>query len=331
MKRIAALGSLCVLFTAWCGGCIPQPPPDAHAGAPQNDVLVGERVELNGSGSTDPNMYPLTYSWSQNTGPRVRIENANSMIASFTPGEAGTYIFTLVVSNEYGGTDDATVEINVIEAADGDGVPEPADDADGIDSNGQQPVDGDEQYDSPDEDDSAPAVELPVVSTFDSGDEGWRVQGGNLPEPTQPQYEPFGGYILSQAGGEWYWIAPAAFRGDFSAAYNGDLEFDLTWNPDKPCGSKDYEDFVFLSGGGYTIWHEAPTLPTETPTGYSLRLHESESWYLKDTNTRVTKLQLMALLSDLSQVKIRGNFWHSKNQGCEALGTLDNVAIESPR
>ncbi len=51
--------------------------PTANAGADQT-VEVGERVELNGLGSTDPDGNPLTYNWEQRSGPNVTLDDPNS-------------------------------------------------------------------------------------------------------------------------------------------------------------------------------------------------------------------------------------------------------------
>ena len=58
-------------------------PPVANAGADQT-VAGGAQVTLDGSGSSDPNGYVLSYQWQQLSGPSVQLTNANTAKASFT-------------------------------------------------------------------------------------------------------------------------------------------------------------------------------------------------------------------------------------------------------
>lgn len=79
---------------------------------------MGEVVQLNGGGSTDPNGLPLTgYSWSsvaQPDGSAVVITPQGNGLASFIPDLAGTYIVGLVVSDAFGSSSQATVAISAI-------------------------------------------------------------------------------------------------------------------------------------------------------------------------------------------------------------------------
>ena len=86
-------------------------PPIANAG-PDQSVGLAAPVTLNGSGSSDPDggPSPLTFAWSQVSGPAVTITNANQAQASFTPAVAGTYVFQLQVSD---GAASATDQVTV--------------------------------------------------------------------------------------------------------------------------------------------------------------------------------------------------------------------------
>ncbi len=85
-------------------------PPTAEAGPPQTGV-TGMEVALASSG-TDPdgNDGDLTYSWELTTGTGITLSDDNSANPTFTPVAAGTYTFTLTV------TDDGTPEGSATDA-----------------------------------------------------------------------------------------------------------------------------------------------------------------------------------------------------------------------
>lgn len=85
-------------------------PPVANAGGDQINVPPGQKT-LNGSGSYSPDGDPLTYQWTQTSGPSVTISNATSAVATFTAATGQTYVFQLTVKNPAGqqATDRATV------------------------------------------------------------------------------------------------------------------------------------------------------------------------------------------------------------------------------
>jgi hypothetical protein len=88
--------------------------PIANAGGNQSAV-VGTLVTLNGTASSDPNTpaLPLTYQWTQTSGPAVTLNGANTATPSFTPTVAGTYVFSLIVNNGLTGSTPATATITV--------------------------------------------------------------------------------------------------------------------------------------------------------------------------------------------------------------------------
>lgn len=72
--------------------------PVANAGADQT-ITLGQSAMLNGS-ATDADGDALTYHWTEDAGsPTVALSNANIPNPSFTPSQAGSYIFTLTVSD----------------------------------------------------------------------------------------------------------------------------------------------------------------------------------------------------------------------------------------
>ena len=93
--------------------------PVANAG-PNQSVLIGATVTLNGSGSTNPSgVGTLTYSWafsSRPTGSNAALVNPTSVTPTFIPDVAGAYVIVLTVSNGTG-TDSASVTVTAGPAA----------------------------------------------------------------------------------------------------------------------------------------------------------------------------------------------------------------------
>jgi hypothetical protein len=86
-------------------------PPVADAGPNQLGIAAGT-VTLNGSGSYDPLGLPLTYQWTQVSGPNVALSGANSVTATFTAAAGQTYSFRLTVKNTDGLQSSATTTVS---------------------------------------------------------------------------------------------------------------------------------------------------------------------------------------------------------------------------
>ena len=92
--------------------------PLANAG-PNQAVTTGNLATLNGAASSDPDGQPSgptiaegRFSWTQTSGPPVTLANPNSSTPSFTAAAAGTYVFSLVVSDGFdASTNGASVTI----------------------------------------------------------------------------------------------------------------------------------------------------------------------------------------------------------------------------
>ena len=91
-------------------------PPVADAGADQTVDSEQAGVSLDGSGSTDPDGDPITYSWTQTSGPAVTLSGADTATPSFdAPVGPATLEFELEVCDEEPLCDTDTVVVNVNE------------------------------------------------------------------------------------------------------------------------------------------------------------------------------------------------------------------------
>jgi hypothetical protein len=128
--------------------------PVSLAGIDQN-ILEGEEVILDGSGSYDPLGRELTYSWSIASQPQsssVEISNAEEMQASIKPDVSGFYLVSLQVDNGGAKSEPDVLQISV--SSDNPLPPEAiaGDDVSGIYTCSNYALDGSESSD-PNEDD----------------------------------------------------------------------------------------------------------------------------------------------------------------------------------
>ena len=87
--------------------------PVANAG-PDQSVYVGSTVTLDGSGSSDADGDPLTYTWTLQSSPAgsaAELVDAGTVAPSFTPDVAGDYVVNLTVSDGESSSNTDSVKI----------------------------------------------------------------------------------------------------------------------------------------------------------------------------------------------------------------------------
>ena len=91
-------------------------PPVAQAG-PDQTRNAGTTVQLDGTASTDPDSDPLTFTWSQLSGPSITLSNVHSATPTFVGPQVTTpttLTFQLLVDDGLGGTASADVNITLL-------------------------------------------------------------------------------------------------------------------------------------------------------------------------------------------------------------------------
>jgi gliding motility-associated-like protein len=162
-------------------------------------------------------------------------------------------------------------------------------------------------------------------STFDVDNESWTFKGdvtnngitwmatGGLP----------GGWarmIDASTGGTCYFKSPSTFRGNLLGAYKCDLEYDL-----RSTDSSNPNDMpqIELYGAGLKLVYSSAYVPALSWTHYVVPMSEDAGWRIDDLiiGDVPTKEQFRAVLADVTEFNIRGEFY---SFGPDEAG-LDNV------
>lgn len=163
---------------------------------------------------------------------------------------------------------------------------------------------------------------LLVSSTFQEDAEGWTIEGaGNGPIWESGGGNP-GGFINGDDSfietTDWFWVAPAKFTGDLSAAYGGMLFFDLIQNVRNKQITTTGD--VILQGAMARLFYDIDN-PGREWRSYAIWLHEFGDW--KNSEGRAaTQGEMRSVLASLRKIMIRGDF----SDGGERIG-LDNVVL----
>lgn len=168
------------------------------------------------------------------------------------------------------------------------------------------------------------------TSTFNTGNEGWKTFGdATSPDATWVTAggNP-GGHIRvtdQSTGGTWHFVAPAKFLGNKCDAYDAFLRYDqLTSDTTDEDLYGDRPDVV-LFGAGLVLVYENDENPNLEWTHYDIQLNETAGWRLNSiTGAAPTEAQMRAVLADLDELRIRGEY-----RPLVDVGGLDNVVLES--
>jgi hypothetical protein len=93
--------------------CATNHPPVANAG-PNQTVFVGTTVQLNGSGSSDPDGNPITYLWSfvsMPSGSNATLSSTTTVNPTFVVDKPGSYVIQLIVND--GQLDSAPSQVTI--------------------------------------------------------------------------------------------------------------------------------------------------------------------------------------------------------------------------
>jgi hypothetical protein len=86
-------------------------PPVANAGPDQTNVAAGT-ITLDGSASYDPENDPITYQWTQISGPSVTLSSPTAAKTTFTAATGQSYVFRLTVTDSGGLSSSATTRVS---------------------------------------------------------------------------------------------------------------------------------------------------------------------------------------------------------------------------
>ena len=114
------------------------------------------------------------------------------------------------------------------------------------------------------------------ISTFETGTDGWKVEGDAQNQTALPTFKPTGGnpngYAFSKddaTGGVWYWTAPKKYLGNKCNAYGKSFSFDLiTSDISKQFDNSD----IIIASPGAILYYDTQYNPALSWTNYSVQI-----------------------------------------------------------
>jgi large repetitive protein len=166
-------------------------------------------------------------------------------------------------------------------------------------------------------------VTNPILSTFDTDDEGWTRHIPHDPNSSISWFATGGnpdGYIRYNEPGQGaldYFSAPALFLGNKSGFYGGVLSYDMRLNTTANASTIER---VILTGGGASVYFTSP-YPTTTWQTFEIPLVAGD-WKVAGSGVAASEEQIRTVLSDLTSLLIFAD-WRI---GPEQV-SLDNVLM----
>lgn len=171
----------------------------------------------------------------------------------------------------------------------------------------------------------APAVTL-VQSSFDTGAEDWGARNGISSRDWVASGGQSGGYIQATDDGDgtvWFFVAPAAYLGDQSAALGGTLSFWLKTSTLALPMANNWAD-IRIGGGGLELAIDAGAAPGLDWRFYSVAL-SAGAWRLGTVDGALaSSAEIATVLANVDHLWIRGEYsawWDT--------GGLDSVVLSA--
>jgi hypothetical protein len=167
-----------------------------------------------------------------------------------------------------------------------------------------------------------------ITETFDNGFNGWTVYGdvtafthlttGGNPGACLQAHDLNDGII-------WGFRAGPAFLGNKRCAYGGTILWDLRISH-FASGTGTSSPEIEIDGAGLTMVYNIPgTIPAGVWNSFSAPLSETAGWRLVSINGVVpTQAQFQAILSDITQIRIRAEFSSTAD-----TDQIDNVILDT--
>lgn len=173
---------------------------------------------------------------------------------------------------------------------------------------------------------SASSATALAYSTFSDDADGWQAKNGAVDFQWLGSGGNFDGYVQAkdQSGDSlWFFSAPAKFLGNKAAAYGGTLSFDLRVITASAPLEGAYADIQLIAGDGTQLSFVGALAPASTWTAYQVSMVAGPAWRVGSVDgPAATAAQMSATLSNLSSIRIRGDF----AQAGEATA-LDSVLL----